>query len=149
MADTSVEGTLGTALDAQNGLWGPYWSDVSTAVVVFADDGNDISFARTTDKGANWTTTQIEVGAVTHVAVWYDKETPGDTGTLLHIVWLDQTDTATNEDAKYVSVDVSDATVGTVRIIDGGLTVNAAPIVRSARQGLYRGSLQLKYQPPS
>ena len=125
MADTSVVATtvVGT-LDNRDGLWGPYWSDVNTGVIIFLDDFADLNFARTTDKGANWSVTEIQAGNVMVVAAWYDKETPSDSGTLVHIAWLDTTDADGSEDARYVTVDVSDASVGTIRTIDGGLNVS-------------------------
>ena len=67
MADTLVEGSPFASLDGV-GLYGPYWSDVSTGVIVYADLGSDLSYARTTDKGANWTLTEIEAGEVESAA---------------------------------------------------------------------------------
>ncbi len=124
MADTLAVDLVFTALDLGNSLWGPYWSDASTGVIVYMDNGADLSFERTTDKGAAWTKTEIQAGNGEHIAVWYDKETPGDTGTLLHIAWLDNVDAAGSEDARYVTVDVADGSVGTIRTVDGTLTVS-------------------------
>ncbi len=120
MADTLVETAVLGFADNAHALWGPYWSDVSTGVIVFRDTEQDISFARTTDKGANWSTTEIEAGTNLHMAIWYDKETPGDSGTLVHIVWLDRLGT---DAAKYVTVDVADGSQGTIRSIDATITV--------------------------
>jgi hypothetical protein len=52
------------------------------------------------------------------VAAWYDKETPGDAGTLVHIAWSDSDD-----NVLYATVDVSDGTVGTIRTVDTGVTI--------------------------
>jgi len=123
MADTLVETDVTSLLDSRNGLWGPYWININTAIIVFSNGANDLKFARTTDKGATWATTEIEAGTVGSIAAWYDKETPGDNGTLVHIAWLDFTDAGGSEDAKYVTVNVLDGTVGTIRTIDGGLTL--------------------------
>lgn len=121
MADTIVEiDVLGTS-DVVVGLWGPYWSDVSTAVIVFFDGAEDISFARTTDKGENWSTTEIQIGQGRHLAVWYDKETPGDTGTLVHVAWIEDQPNS----ARYVTIDVADGSVGTVRVVDATITPNS------------------------
>lgn len=124
MADTIVDVAANAVADDKDGLWGPYWSDVNTGVIVYVDSGFDISFARTTDKGANWNITEIEAGTVRQLAVWYDKETPGDTGTLVHIAWLDSADAEGSQDARYVTVDVSDGGVGAIRTVDGDLTVD-------------------------
>ena len=91
MADTVVDASAYTQLMYKPGPWGPYWSDESTAIIVYLDPNQDVVFARTTDKGANWTSpTKIhESTSAEASACWYDKETPGDAGTLIHIVWMD------------------------------------------------------------
>ncbi len=122
MADTLVEGSPDLSSDGKNALWGPYWSDESTGVVIFSDVGLDLSFARTADKGASWATTEIDAGVLRHLACWYDKETPGNAGTLIHITWLDDT----TEDVYYQTVDVSDGSLGTQRTVDSTVTVGAA-----------------------
>lgn len=126
MADTSVEGAVGSTQDFSHGLWGPYWSDVSTGVVIFIDTfaQDDISFARTSDKGANWSTTEIDDGDTQAVAVWYDKETPGNTGTLLHIAWVDA---ASGGSIFYRTLDISDGSLGTQRTVEGSVGVNSNP----------------------
>lgn len=121
MADTLVETAVQSSLDQRTALWGPYWSDESTGIVVFVDDGVDLSFARTTDGGANWSTTEIDVGTVQAVACWYDKETPGDVGTLVHMTWIDF---ATN-DVYYRTLDVADGSLGTQRTVDGTMTAGS------------------------
>ena len=73
MADTLAEGAPSSLSDLLGGIWGPYWSDVSTAVIIFADAGVDISFVRTTDKGATWSTTEIEAGATRHLPLGTTK----------------------------------------------------------------------------
>lgn len=123
MVDTLVETDIDAGADQAQALWGPYWSDISTGVIVFSDGGLDISFARTTDKGANWSTTQIQAGGVRQMSVWYDKETPGDTGTLLHLAWLDNIGA---DFAYYRTLDVSDASLGTLREVDNTVTVNTS-----------------------
>lgn len=125
MADTTVETAVSNATDERDSLWGPYWSDVNKGVIVFIDDGLDIHFTRTTDGGANWTDTEIESGFVGPLACWYDKETPGDTGTLVHVAWVD----ATANDAYYITIDVSDGSQGTKRTIDSTLTVETSGIL--------------------
>ena len=122
MADTTVETNV---LDTQDafGVWGPYWSDKDTGLKVFVDSEGDISFARTTNAGAGWTTTEIEAGTVRALACWYDKETPGDTGTLVHVAWMDDAD----NDVNYRTIDVSDASLGTARVVDAGVSVDATP----------------------
>ena len=123
MADKLVDAAVHGILDAENGLWGPYWSDTQKAIIVFVDAGGDLNFARTTDGGVNWATTEIVAGTVMTVSAWFDKETPGNTGTLVHIAWLD----SVTDECTYVTVDVSDATVGTIRVV-ASPTVGAGAI---------------------
>lgn len=111
---TLVESAVDSQLESVQGHWGPYWSDESIAVIIFSDDGEDLSFVRTTDKGATWATTQVEVGSVEEIAAWWDKETPGDTGTLVHVAWKDNV----AQDWYYITIDVSDASQGTKRTVD-------------------------------
>ena len=59
MADKLVETNIYTVLQMGPVLWGPYWSDESTAIILFCDEDSDLSYARTTNKGATWTTTKI------------------------------------------------------------------------------------------
>ncbi len=122
MADTTVSGDVLGAIDIILGLWGPYWSDESTGVILLIRSGDgDVDAFRTTDKGAAWTRTTVGSGAATHLAAWYDKETPGDTGTLLHITWLDSIG---SDACRYNSIDVSDATLGTERVVDSTITLS-------------------------
>ena len=121
MADTLVEGSVIGALD-NIGLFGPYWSDISTGVIVFVDGPAGISFARTVDKGATWVTTQIEAGSLEQFACWWDKATPGDSGNLVHVAWLD----SVASDASYVTINVATGVLGTIQTIDSTLTVDSS-----------------------
>ena len=126
VADTSVEGAVSGLADFATGVWGPYWSDISTGVIIFLDDGDDIAFARTTDKGANWATTEIDVGDTQQIAAWYDKETPGNSGTLVHITWMDSFDGGTNPGTVYYrTLDVADGSLGTQQTVDSTATINS------------------------
>ena len=120
MADTLIFGTLDTVSAIRAVPLGPYWSDESTAVVIFGDGALDISFARTTDKGATWAITEILTGSTVQIACWYDKETPGNTGTLLHIVWVDA---ISGQNIYYQTLDVATGNLGTRRIIDDTISV--------------------------
>jgi hypothetical protein len=122
MADTLVKAGV-YSLDDEIGVFGPYWSDESTAVIVFVDTGIDTTFARTDDKGASWAITEIKAGSTRSLACWYDKETPGNAGTLVHIAWLEDT----VDDVYYRTLDVADGTLGTQRTVDGSITSGFAP----------------------
>lgn len=123
MADTLVETSIVGDLDTYDALWGPYWIDASKGLIVFLDAENDLSFARTIDKGANWATTEVEAGTAFSVAVWFDQETPGDAGTLVNVAWTDFSAGA----LYYITIDISDGSEGTKRTIDGSITVDGTP----------------------
>jgi len=126
VADTLVtaSGDADDDLDFRLGLWGPYWINTTTAVIIGIDrPDKDISFWRTTDGGVNWSKTVIENSTCEHVAAWFDQETPGDSGTLIHVAFLD----SAGDDAHYVAVDVSAGTAGTIRLVDDGVTVSTTP----------------------
>ena len=120
MADTLIDPSLDTVSSLRSAPLGPYWSDESTAVVIYADGALDITFSRTTDKGATWAKTEILIGSTVQIACWYDKETPGNTGTLLHIVWVDA---ISGQNIYYQTLDVATGNLGTRRIIDDTISV--------------------------
>jgi hypothetical protein len=114
-AETSVDASTSSGTSDQLGVFGPYWNDVNTGVVVFVDSGSDISYSRTTNGGVDWAVTEITTGTVAQTAVWFDKETPGDTGDLLHIGWINWVSGDGNSSAFYRTLDVSSDILGTQR----------------------------------
>ncbi len=79
MVDTVVDAGAGQFQDHSR-MWGPYWSDVDTGVIVFSTlSTENITSRRTTDGGATWTE-EIVIGLGTNrpMACWYDKETPDE-----------------------------------------------------------------------
>ena len=121
MADLLVEDTVDQAADDRHTIWGPYWVNPEIAVITFVDPGDDLMYTRTTDGGRTWgPEVEIKNGFIINASCWFDKETPGDTGTLLHILYLDDT----SDIAYYRTLDVSTDTLGTERTIASGLTIN-------------------------
>jgi len=123
-ADTAVDIDAHFNLDTQNGLWGPYWINESTGIILFIDSLNDISFSKTGDNGTTWDKTVIVAGTTQNLAAWFDKETPGDSGTEIHVVWLDSAGGVGSSEAFYVNIDVSDGSQGTIRTINNTLDVD-------------------------
>lgn len=123
MADLSITGIVSTTLDTRSVLFGPYWSDEDTAVVIYLDAGNDLNMARTINAGASWAITEIETGTAVVGSAWYDGETTNDTGTLLHVVWAD----SGASEIQYVNIDVSDGTVSSIVLIDDSYTISSTP----------------------
>ncbi|KKL58986.1 hypothetical protein LCGC14_2219850 [marine sediment metagenome] len=124
MADVAVE----TAAQGDSEIWnlrcGPVWIDGDTGYIVFADSANDIRYRKTTDGGANWAASVlIDAGTVRGLDVWFDKWTPGDSGTKIHIWWLE----TLSDDVHYRSLDTSGDTLGTdITVFDGTTFSNTA-----------------------
>jgi len=139
VADTTVNASVDSSLSVQNGLWGPYWSDISTGVIITLNAGFDLIAERTTNKGANWSTIALQGASITTqwIDVWYDRETPGDTGNLVHVVYLE----SDNDIFHYRTIDVTDGTVGTERSIATGLTVAGTSNNRTALTKCVNGNL--------
>lgn len=120
MADTTIA-NVSADLSQVPGPWGPYWVSTLIGVVVYADDNGYLTIARTTNGGSSWTESDLYTsGAGTlNIAVWFDQETPGDTGTNLNIAWMDYNDST----CYYITYDISAGSAGTIRTVDSGITV--------------------------
>lgn len=102
-ADTTVASNISGSVDTRNGLWGPYWIDVNTATLIYSSTNDNPVVASTTDGGATWNTYQIRSSSIRNLSAWFDQDTPGDTGTLIHFVY---TDTSGADAFRYFNVDV-------------------------------------------
>jgi hypothetical protein len=111
------------------------WLDKDVGFHIVAT-GSSLAVMRTSNGGASW----IQIATFSAVApvafdVWYDQWTPGDTGTLIHVVWFD----VTNDDVLYRTYDASALVMGTQRTVFAGATaaagVNACISVTKARGG--------------
>lgn len=121
MADVTIEGALGAVAEA-NYSYGPFWKDSSIGYVVFTNiDNSAIQYRKTTDGGASWGSA-VDIltggaGDMYRFAVWYDKDTPGDSGTKIHVafqVWL-------NDSVRYRNLDTASDTLGTAETLVTGL----------------------------
>lgn len=118
MADTNI----GSALSQYDRSWagpqGPFSIDACKYAWIFTDACGDIQAHRTTNGGCCFTTTEIYTGTVATFDTWYDKQTPCDTGTKVHIILLDQT---ANE-ARYVAYCLCNGTAAcAVAVRTGGI----------------------------
>lgn len=119
MADILV-GNISSNHDRSQTIWGTYWLDAEVGLNVQRGGAGVLEFNITDDGGATWTDTVIDNdGNAQNIACFFDQEIAGDTGTLLHIAWLQ----ATDDECRYVTVDISDETVSTIQTIASGLTI--------------------------
>jgi hypothetical protein len=119
MADVAVETVLSANLETRNVRSGPVWTDENTGYVFFADGSQDVRYRKTTDGGASWAASVlIDATSYSALDVWFDKWTPGDTGTVIHIWWME----GTGDDVHYRSLDTATDTLGTDEIVFAGVS---------------------------
>ena len=147
MADTTVNSFVQTSSDPRQSPWGPYWANPEVGAIPFCTSASQptIHVMRTTDKGATWSDITLGGGNVSQMAAWYDKETPGDKGDLLHVLWFNNN----NNSIEYCSINVLDGTVGTVRTIESGLSSSGFAGTRVAITKLLNGRIIVAYNTPS
>ncbi len=123
MADVTIDSGAETLTNERDALHGPYWTSTSVGYVVSQEAINDLEVWKTDDSGATWATQDAANEPTSannrSMAVWYDKETPDNTGTIIHIAFVRTTD----NDVRYVAFDTAADTYGTIRTVDA-LTVS-------------------------
>jgi len=121
MADTLVDATVQTNLNYRTLRLGPVWIDENTAYVVYTDDALDLVYQKTGDGGATWgAPVLIRVGTVIKTSIWFDKWTPGDAGTKIHIAYMD----STSDDVFYRSLNTSGDSLGSEITVFAGVSFN-------------------------
>lgn len=89
MADVSIDATIlaGTG----RGLRSLVFTSATAGYCFYIDSTGLFSYSQTSDGGGTWGTAVVidatETGTV-GFDVWYDKWTPGDTGTKIHVWWF-------------------------------------------------------------
>lgn len=123
MADVSVDATISTA--TARGMRALVFPTASIGYAFYIDSDGVFGYSKTTNGGTSWGA-QVNVdgaAATTVVAfdVWFDKWTPGDTGTLIHTWWFD----VTNDIVRWRTLDTNGDTLGTVRTVFTGASAVA------------------------
>lgn len=98
----------------------------SIAYIIYTDSDGVVGYTKTTNGGLTWGT-QVNLTALTNcrnVAVWYDGWTPGSTGSIIHVAFLDQF----SSDIYYENIDTanSDTQKGEVVAVDRSTTGHSA-----------------------
>lgn len=76
---------------------------------VFYRDGNaDLAYAKSADRGVTWAETVVHAGSYEHIGVWFDRWTPGDSGTVIHIWGME----GGANNVNYFSLDVATGSLG-------------------------------------
>ena len=118
MADVDVLATAYTSTDASDALGGPYWTSPSVGYVVLQNSTFPIDVYKTADSGATWAVQDAANNPASannrSMAVWWDQETPGNSGTVIHIAWVQTTE----DEVHYISFDTNTDAYGTNRTVD-------------------------------
>jgi hypothetical protein len=122
MADVAVETAAFAQSYLRNQRIGPVWTDGDTGYLFFINSASDVRYRKTTDGGASWAASVlIDATTATSLNIWFDKWTRGDSGTLIHIWWLE----SATDDVHYRSLDTSSDTLGTDRTVFNGTTFSS------------------------
>lgn len=122
--------TIGTSTDGNDFTaalkGGIVWTGPLVGYYFFVEVGTtDLVYTKTTDGGSSWGCAQtVDSGAIKVFDVWYDKWTPGNTGTKIHIASLAQQ----NSVVQYRALDTSDDSVSCAETITqtSTLDINAS-----------------------
>lgn len=143
MADITVDSSVTPfTVEDSNGRC-LVWTSKTKGYFFFIDSASDLHYRVTTDSGATWgTEATIRTGTLEVFSIWFDKWTKDDTGTQIHIVYVD----ADDDNITYNSLDTSDDSLGGDVISFngasadlGGWLVNCVSIVKSRGGIVYIG----------
>jgi len=119
MADVAFgTGITTTLLHLVAARGGPFWITPLIGYVIFVDNALDLAYRKTLDGGATWEAKNTLVaGAVYAYDCWADWQTPGDSGTKIHMVCHE----GNTDEVIYVSLDTSNAaeTTDTIEVCQG------------------------------
>lgn len=111
MVDVSVASDGDANLEQTGpGLFGPFWISETEALIVYHNSSDDLAFARTTNGGTSWSTGDLGATNLEQCSAFFDQEVPGDTGTLVHVVWANSVG---GDSVLYANIDVSDGSTST------------------------------------
>lgn len=123
MADTQITTSTGTSMDrGNNGVWGTYWLDKDIGAKIHINGSDDVVMRKTIDGGDNWVETVISTTNTRNIACWFDQETPGDTGVLIHVTWLDNDGSSV---AQYRNINITTLALSSEIAWKTGLTISS------------------------
>lgn len=103
------------------GVWGPYYVNRQTATSVTVNSDGEIISIYTVDGGLTETITVLVASETRSLACWFDQETPGNSGVLINIVYLD----SMGNDFSFLSVNAETGVISQSDTqIQGSLTVS-------------------------
>lgn len=129
MADSTISAALLDATDEYSPGPSLVFTSASNGYAFFVVSGasNGLVYSKTTNGGTTWgTPVVIDSSGKTWgtVGIWFDKWTPSDTGTLIHIVGLE----TTTDDLWYTYLDTSSDTLRGGGVVAAILGSDYAPV---------------------
>lgn len=124
MADVLVESAAHNVVHVSATRIGPVYTDVDTGYLFFITSTGQVKYRKTVDGGASWSSSvRIDIaGFAWGIDVWFDKWTPGDAGTLVHVWWMGTGD----DEINYRSLDTAGDSLGTLRTVFVGTTFSSS-----------------------
>ncbi len=121
MADVAIDTAIHSATEIRTLRSGPVWTSDLVGYSFFISSGQDVFYRKTEDGGATWDA-RVDVSgniSATNMDVWFDQWTPGDSGTLIHMWWMD----AVGDLVHYRSLDTSDDSLGSIITVFTGVSL--------------------------
>lgn len=122
--DVLINSNVRTSLLLSSPCMHPVRTAAGTWYVFIEDQGNsDFYYVKTTNYGATWSA-PVLLKATTGfgLAVWFDKWTPGDAGTKIHLAYME----SAAHDVLYRSLDTASDTLNTEAVIFAGASAVVA-----------------------
>lgn len=124
MADVRVDSSGFSTLYSAARRLGPVWTDDNTGYLIYIDGSSDIVYRKTITGGASWgSRVVIDATSAWAVDLWFDKWTPGDSGTLIHIWWVE----SLTDDVHYRTLDTATDSLGVDRTVFNGSSFSTIP----------------------
>ena len=140
MADVSIDGAVATSTAL--GMRCMVFTSYLVGYMFYADSG--LKYSKTTDGGATWAAPVLVSTATTNPLafdVWFDQWTPGDSGTLIHCTWFENT----LDDLFWRTVNTSGDGLGTQRVVFAGSTFVAGRGIFASVTKTRSGYLYIAY----
>lgn len=110
MANVTIDAAA--VLATCRGMRSVVWTTPDIGYIFFIDDDSDFKYKKSTNGGSSWgSAVTIFTGTAEAFDVWFDKWTPGDTGTIIHTWYID----SAVDDVWYRQLDTNGDSLGTQR----------------------------------
>lgn len=143
MADLTIvtQDAAASSTQGRSSRWLVFTSS-SDGYLFYVDVNDDLMYVKTTDGGASWgSAVTVRTGTVSCFGLWYDKWTPTQTGTRIHVVSLD----SGTGFGYYRYLDTSGDSLGTEAAVISGGTFNTGRSIHVSVAKMKGGNLLAAY----